>query len=113
MIRGMKRSVRIALVAAVFAANCGGAEEPAPPQPSTPAPPSQTAAADKPAACRTQNALHLPHLLHLLHLPHLAHPLHLLHLLHPSHPNFPPLGQPTHVPTSRLERVLRRRRGAA
>ena len=64
----MKSSLRIALVAAVLAANCGGAEEPPPQRPaastsvptaetapaekpaSTSAPPSPTASAEKPAA---------------------------------------------------------------
>ena len=60
----MTNSLRIALVAAVLAANCGGAEEPPAQQPAAstsvppaettpaekPAPPPQTAPADKPAA---------------------------------------------------------------
>ena len=49
----MRRSVRIALVAAVFAANCGGAEEPPAQQPpaeqTTTSVPPQTATEEKPA----------------------------------------------------------------
>jgi FKBP-type peptidyl-prolyl cis-trans isomerase len=48
----MKKSLRVALVTGILAANCGGAEEPPPQQPaaSTSVPPAETAPADKPAS---------------------------------------------------------------
>jgi len=46
----MTRTARFALITALFVSGCGGAEEPPAQQPSTPAPPSQTATADKPDA---------------------------------------------------------------
>ncbi len=56
MKRICSKSVRLALITALFVSGCGGAPEPPPPQqtpaeqPSTSAPPSQTATVDKPDA---------------------------------------------------------------